>query len=135
MYSLVQPSTKTAQDDGPMVQLPGQEEEPLFCPYAKNKEKTCQQPNECYDQDSSHQGQGAHHGLHPHHVQVPHLHYPSRIIRMTEHKPDDPTQPHQQIDSCQNKSKGGNSCLKLASVRSQYQLHYYGNAGIINLTL
>ena len=67
---LVKAAAEACEDDSQVVELPGQEEQPLLSPHSEDEEEAGQQPHEGDDQHCPHHSQAVHHRLHLEEVEL-----------------------------------------------------------------
>ena len=61
---LVEAAPEACEDDSAVVELPGEEEQPLLSPHSEYQQEAGEEPHESDHQHRAHNRQGVHHGLH-----------------------------------------------------------------------
>ena len=64
MCDLVEAAPEACEDDAAVVELPGEQQQPLLGPDAQHQQQAGQQPHEGDDQHRAHHCQRVHHRLH-----------------------------------------------------------------------
>ena len=120
---LVESSSEAGEDDSQVIELPGEEEEPLLCPDPEYEEEAGEQSHEGDHQHGPHHSQAVHHRLHLEQVELLQPAHHLAVLHVTEDEPYDSPQPHHQVDGSEDDTDRIDGRLQLAAVPPENQLH------------